>query len=84
MSVAHLRVLKSARVLPSGTSTVARAASSSMAYCGATREPVYRTMDEATESGLDLCATCLADFRRQRKPRWTDGTPVVDIKPVLK
>ena len=70
MSVAHLRVLKSARALPSGTAAVARAASSSAAYCGATREPVYRTMDEATESGLELCASCLNDFRKQgRKPR---------------
>jgi hypothetical protein len=36
-------------------------------YCGATREPIYRTMDEATESGLEICGSCLADFRRQRK-----------------
>jgi hypothetical protein len=69
MSVAHLRILKSARVLSSGPSVVARAATSSTAYCGATREPVYRTMDEATESGLELCASCLNDFRKQRKPR---------------
>jgi hypothetical protein len=69
MSVAHLRVLKSARVLPSGTSAVARTASSSTTFCGATREPVYRTVDEAEESGLDICASCLADFRKQRKLR---------------
>ena len=36
-------------------------------YCGATREPIYRTMDEATESGLELCDSCLVDFRKQRK-----------------
>jgi hypothetical protein len=69
MSVAHLRALKSARTLSSGPSAAGRTATSLAAYCGATREPVYRTMDEAAESGLDLCASCLADFRRQRKIR---------------
>jgi len=68
MSVAHLRVLKAARGLPPGTAG-ARVATSPVSYCGATREPVYRTMDEATESGLELCASCLNDFRKQRKPR---------------
>jgi len=24
-------------------------------------------MDEANESGLELCGSCLADFRRQQK-----------------
>jgi hypothetical protein len=37
------------------------------AFCGASLEPAYRTMDEATASGLELCDTCLALFRRQRK-----------------
>jgi hypothetical protein len=37
------------------------------AFCGASREPAYRTMDEATASGLELCDICLALFRRQRK-----------------
>jgi hypothetical protein len=68
MSVAHLRVLKSARPL-SGASTTQRVAVAAAAFCGATREPVYRTVDEAEESGLDICASCLADFRKQRKAR---------------
>jgi hypothetical protein len=37
------------------------------AFCGASLEPAYRTMDEATASGLELCDTCVALFRRQRK-----------------
>jgi hypothetical protein len=35
--------------------------------CGASREPAYRTMDEATASGLEICDTCVALFRRQGK-----------------
>jgi len=66
MSVAHLRVLKSVRPSP-GPSATQRAVAA--AFCGATREPVYRTVDEAEESGLDICASCLADFRKQRKQR---------------
>jgi hypothetical protein len=38
------------------------------AYCGASREPLYRTVNEASESGLEVCDTCLADARRHRKP----------------
>ena len=69
MSVAHLRVLKSMRLPSSAATAVGRATTSPDAYCGATREPIYRTMDEAAESGLDLCPSCLADFRKQRKIR---------------
>ena len=69
MSLAHLRALKSARTPTADGSAPAKAATSRAAYCGATREPVYRNMDEATASGLELCDTCLADFRRQPKHR---------------
>jgi len=68
MSVAHLRVLKLVRP-SSGASTTQRTATAAASFCGATREPVYRTVDEAEESGLDICASCLADFRKQRKQR---------------
>jgi len=30
-------------------------------------EPAYRTMDEATASGLEICDICVALFRRQGK-----------------
>ena len=49
-----------------GLAAPKRAAVPATAYCGASREPVYRTVDEAHESGLELCDTCLADFRKQR------------------
>jgi hypothetical protein len=70
MSLAHLRVLKSGRVRPAaGAAAIVgeRTTTTATAYCGASREPVYRTMDEAAASGLQLCDTCLADFRRQRR-----------------
>ena len=68
MSLAHLRALKSERTRTAGAAAVERAtASPNAAYCGASHEPVYRTMDEATASGLELCDSCLADFRKQRK-----------------
>ena len=69
MSLAHLRALKSAGRTPPavGAAAAERAATSPTAYCGASREPIYRTMDEATASGLELCDSCLADFRKQRK-----------------
>jgi hypothetical protein len=69
MSLAHLRALKSAGRTPvaGGPAAAGTASRSPVAYCGASREPVYRTMDEATASGLELCDSCLADFRKQRK-----------------
>jgi hypothetical protein len=68
MSLAHLRVLKTARTrLPAGAAATGRTATPAASLCGASREPIYRTMDEANESGLELCGACLADFRRQQK-----------------
>jgi hypothetical protein len=68
MSLAHLRALKLGRTRPpAGAAAPERGPTAPTAYCGASREPVYRTMDEAVESGLQLCDACLADFRRQRK-----------------
>jgi hypothetical protein len=68
MSLAHLRALKSGRTrTAAGTAAAPRVATSPAAYCGASREPVYRTMDEAVASGLELCASCLVDFRKQPK-----------------
>ena len=69
MSLAHLRAPK----LPAprkraGGAPVERVVSGPASYCGASREPVYRTLDEASESGLEICGTCLLDSR-QRKPR---------------
>jgi len=66
MSLAHLRETKSPRnrtaaMVPRKINT------SPTAFCGASLEPAYRTMDEATASGLELCDTCVALFRRQRK-----------------
>jgi hypothetical protein len=68
MSLAHLRVVKSRRTRSAaGAASGGRAVPTSSSYCGASSEPVYRTMDEAAASGLQLCDSCLADFRRQRK-----------------
>ncbi len=66
MSLAHLREMKSPR--EHKAAMVPRKVNSSpTAFCGASREPAYRTMDEATASGLELCDTCIVLFRRQRK-----------------
>jgi hypothetical protein len=67
MSLAHLRIPKLGRGVSPATVPAVKTASPLGSYCGATREPIYRTMDEATESGLEICGSCLADFRRQRK-----------------
>ena len=64
MSLAHLRETKSQRNRTGGVTR--RKNTSPTAFCGASLEPAYRTMDEATASGLELCDTCVALFRRQR------------------
>jgi len=66
MFLAHLRIPKVGRSVSPGTVLAMKRATLG-AYCGATREPIYRTMDEAKESGLDICDSCVADFRKQRK-----------------
>jgi hypothetical protein len=66
MSLAHLRETKAQRDRTSA-GTPRKAASAPAALCGASREPNYRTMDEATASGLEVCDTCIALLRRQRK-----------------
>jgi hypothetical protein len=67
MSLAHLRIPKVGRSVSPGTVLAVKSATPPGAYCGATREPIYRTMEEAAESGLEICDSCVADFRRQRK-----------------
>jgi hypothetical protein len=68
MSLAHLRAPKLGRTRSVGAPAAAeRAVAVPKAYCGASREPLYRTVDEAHESGLELCDSCLADFRKQPK-----------------
>ena len=69
MSLAHLMAPKVARTRTTAPMPQpARLAAGSTAFCGASREPVYRTLNEATESGLEICATCLVDSRKPRKP----------------
>ena len=66
MSLAHLRETNARR---NRTSAAAprKVAAAQAALCGASREPAYRTMDEATASGLELCDICATLFRRQPK-----------------
>jgi hypothetical protein len=66
MSLAHLRETKSTRNRTAAKGPL-KANKSPTAFCGASLEPAYRTMDEATASGLELCDTCATIFRRQPK-----------------
>jgi len=68
MSLAHLRAPKLARSRKATAGAPERVILGPTAYCGASREPVYRTVNEASESGLEVCDVCLADSRRHRKP----------------
>ena len=65
MSLAHLRQSKTQRDRTPGEAK--KTTTPPTAFCGASREPAYRTMDEATASGLEICDTCVALFRRQPK-----------------
>ncbi len=67
MSLAHLRIPKVGRGVSPGAGLAGKRATLLGAYCGATREPIYRTMDDAKESGLELCDSCVAGLRGQRK-----------------
>jgi hypothetical protein len=70
MSLAHLQELKSDRNRSTlGAASARRVGSSATAFCGASHEPVFRPMDDATASGLELCDSCLVFFRRQKKSR---------------
>jgi hypothetical protein len=66
MSLAHLREPKAQRNRSSAAAP-RKVASGPAALCGASREPSYRTMDEADASGLAICGTCVTLFRRQKK-----------------
>jgi hypothetical protein len=69
MSLAHLMVpkLPRARVVATALAPPVRNAGGITAYCGASREPIYRTLNEAADSGLEVCASCLVDSRKPRK-----------------
>jgi hypothetical protein len=66
MSLAHLREPKAQRARTSAAAPQ-KVVTAPAALCGASREPAYRTMDEAADSGLEICDTCVALFRRQGK-----------------
>jgi len=66
MSLAHLRETKSPRNRTAARGSL-KVDKSPAVFCGASLEPAYRTMDEATASGLELCDTCATLFRRQPK-----------------
>jgi hypothetical protein len=66
MSLAHLRETK-AQSSRSSTAAPRKVGTAPAGLCGASLEPAYRTMDEAAASGLEICDTCVALFRRQGK-----------------
>jgi hypothetical protein len=69
MSLAHLMVPRfpRTRTVSAKQAPPARSAAGGTAFCGASREPIYRTLNEAAESGLEVCASCLLDARKPRK-----------------
>jgi hypothetical protein len=69
MSLAHLQEMKAGRSPTSSGGAGVRRAGLAASYCGASHEPVFRTIDDATASGLELCDSCLVFFRRQKKAR---------------
>jgi hypothetical protein len=66
MSLAHLLEPKTPRDRTKAASP-RKVASGQVALCGASREPAYRTMDDAGASGLAICGTCVALYRRSGK-----------------
>jgi hypothetical protein len=66
MSLAHLRETKAQRNRTSAAGP-RKVPTPPAGLCGASHEPAYRTMDEAAASGLEICDTCVALFRRQGK-----------------
>jgi hypothetical protein len=70
MSLAHIKVSKSApRPHVAAGAPGAPARTGTVAECGASHEPLYRTVDEASESGLEVCDTCLAIIRKQGRAK---------------
>jgi hypothetical protein len=68
MSLAHLMVPRLPRTRTVASKLAApRVAPGVTSYCGASREPIYRNLIEASESGLEVCASCLIDARKPRK-----------------
>jgi hypothetical protein len=69
MSLAHLMIPKPARARTVAARLAAppRMTSGVTSYCGASREPIYRNLNEASESGLEVCGICLIDARKPRK-----------------
>lgn len=69
MSLAHLMIprLPRDRSAAAKVAPAPRMAAGGTSYCGASREPIYRTLIEASESGLEVCASCLIDARKPRK-----------------
>jgi hypothetical protein len=67
MSLAHIRVAKLSRTShASAAGAPARPPRTGpVAECGASHEPLYRSVEEASESGLEVCDTCLALIRKQ-------------------
>jgi hypothetical protein len=66
VSLAHLRAPKVGRTRQVAGRTAAERAAALKAYCGASREPVYTSVEDAHESGLELCDSCLVQSRKQR------------------
>ena len=73
MSLAHLRIPKLGRSVSLGTVVAAKKATPPGAYCGATREPIYRTMGEAEDSGLEIVVAASRTSADRVKHTKTDG-----------
>ena len=69
MSLAHIKVPKAPRKShgSAGAADAPAVRPGPVAECGASHEPLYRTLDEANESGLEVCDTCVALSRRHGK-----------------
>jgi hypothetical protein len=73
MSLAHIKVAKVAKLArkpPSaaGAQVPPAPRTGAVAECGASHEPLYRTVEEANDSGLEVCDMCLAIMRKQGRP----------------
>jgi hypothetical protein len=69
MSLAHIKAPKLTRKPAGATGApIPPARTGPAAECGASHEPLYRTAEEARESGLEVCDMCLAIMRKQGRP----------------